>query len=187
MLEELLIGGFGGQGIMLMGQLLAYGAIHEGLEATFFPSYGPEMRGGTANCTVVISDRRIGSPIRNRFSVLMAMNQASLDKFKDHIKTKGTLVYNETLIKNPPEVKDVEIVKIPANELANELDNPQVANMVAVGGLIRVFGFISFDSISRGLEKVLPKYRHSLIPLNEKAIKKGMEAVLEVHKAEKKK
>ena len=187
MLKEILIGGFGGHGVMLMGQLLAYGAIHESLEATFFPSYGPEMRGGTANCTVVISDRRIGSPIRNSFSVLMAMNQASIDKFKDRVKPKGILVYNETLIKNPPEVKDVEIVKIPANEIANELDTPQVANMVAAGGLIRVLGFISFASLARGLEKVLPKYRHSLIPLNEKAIKKGMEAVLRVSKVEKKK
>ena len=187
MLKEILIGGFGGQGIMLMGQLLAYGAIHEGLETTFFPSYGPEMRGGTANCTVVISDQRIGSPIRNKFSVLMAMNQASLDKFKDRVKTGGVLVYNETLINNPPQVKDVEIVKVPANQIANELDNPQVANMVAVGGLIRVLGFISFDSLSRGLEKVLPKYRHQLIPLNEKAIKIGMGAVLETSKVEKKK
>ena len=179
MLKEILIGGFGGQGLMLMGQLLAYGAIHEGLEATFFPSYGPEMRGGTANCTIVVSDRRIGSPIRNRFSVLMAMNQASLDKFKDCVKRGGKLVYNETLIDNPPEVKDVEIVKVPANKIADELNNPQVANMVAAGGLIRVLGFISFDSLSRGLEKVLPKYRHQLIALNEKAIKMGMGAVLD--------
>jgi len=183
MLKEILIGGFGGQGIMLMGQLLAYGAIHEGLEATFFPSYGPEMRGGTANCTIVISDRRIGSPIRNRFSVLMAMNQASLDRFKDHVKPGGVLAYNETLIDNLPEVKDIEIVKVPANQIADELNNPQVANMVAAGGLIRVLGFISFDSLSRGLEKVLPKYRHQSIPLNEKAIKMGMEAVLDTSDA----
>lgn len=177
MLKEILIGGFGGQGIMLMGQLLAYGAIHEGLEATFFPSYGPEMRGGTANCTIVISDRRIGSPIRNRFSVLMAMNQASLDKFKDRVKRGGILAYNETLINNPPEVENVKIVIIPANQIADELKDPQVANMVAVGGLIRVLGFITFDSLSRGLEKVLPKYRHQSIPLNQKAIKMGMGAV----------
>jgi 2-oxoglutarate ferredoxin oxidoreductase subunit gamma len=177
MLKEILIGGFGGQGIMLMGQLLAYGAIHEGLESTFFPSYGPEMRGGTANCTVVISDQRIGSPIRNRFSVLVAMNQASLDKFKDRVKTNGILVYNETLIQDPPDVKDIEIIKVPANEIANELQRPQVANMVAVGALIRILGFISFDSLSRGLLKVLPEYRHQLIPLNEKALKMGMGSV----------
>jgi 2-oxoglutarate ferredoxin oxidoreductase subunit gamma len=177
MLKEILIGGFGGQGIMLMGQLLAYGAIHEGLEATFFPSYGPEMRGGTANCTIVISDRRIGSPIRNRFSVLMAMNQASMDKFKDRVKRGGILAYNETLINNPPEVEDVKIVKVPANQIADELKHPQVANMVAAGGLIRLLGFINFDSLSRGLEKVLPKYRHQSIPLNQKAIRMGMGAV----------
>jgi 2-oxoglutarate ferredoxin oxidoreductase subunit gamma len=105
------------------------------------------------------------------------MNQASLDKFKDRVKTKGILVYNETLIQDPPDVKDVEIIKVPANEIANELQNPQVANMVAVGALIRILGFISFDSISRGLVKVLPEYRHQLIPLNEKAIKMGMGSV----------
>jgi 2-oxoglutarate ferredoxin oxidoreductase subunit gamma len=183
MLKEILIAGFGGQGIMLMGQLLAYGAIHEGLEATFFPSYGPEMRGGTANCTIVVSDQRIGSPIKNRFSVLMAMNQASLDKFEEQVKPGGILAYNETLIDNPPEAKDVQIVKVPANEIADALNNPQAANMVAVGGLIRALGFISFESLSRGLEKVLPEYRHQSIPLNEKAIKMGMQAVLEASDA----
>jgi len=106
------------------------------------------------------------------------MNQASLDKFKDRVKKKGILVYNETLILDPPDVKDVEIIKVPANKIANELQNPQVANMVAVGALIRILGFISFDSLSRGLVKVLPEYRHQLIPLNEKAIKMGMGSVL---------
>ena len=117
------------------------------------------MRGGTANCTIVISDRRIGSPIRNRFSVLMAMNQASLDRFKDHVKPGGVLAYNETLIDNLPEVKDIEIVKVPANQIADELKNPQVANMVAAGGLIRVLIFISFDVLYGGVDKVRGRCR----------------------------
>ena len=177
MLEEILIAGFGGQGVMLMGQLLAYGAIYEGLEVTFFPSYGPEMRGGTANCTVVISDQKIGSPIRNHFTALMAMNQASVEKFENRVKTGGVLAYNETIIDTPPERKDVKIVKIPANEIGKELGSPQVANMAALGGLVSALDVISFDSLSKGLERVIPKYRHRLIPLNKEAIRRGMEAV----------
>jgi len=185
MQQEIIVSGFGGQGIMLMGKLLAYGAIYEGLEVTFFPSYGPEMRGGTANCTVIISDQIIGSPIRNEFTVLMAMNQASVDKFTNQIKKDGILVYNETLIDVQPDRMDVQIVKIPANKIATELGNPQTANMVAVGGLIGVLGLVSFDSVSKGLKKVLPDYRHNLIPLNKEAIRKGMETVSEAFELEK--
>ena len=177
MVEVILIAGFGGQGVMVMGHLLAYGAIYEGLEVTFFPSYGPEMRGGTANCTVVISDQRIGSPIRNTFTALMAMNQASLAKFEARVNAGGVLAYNETIIDPPPERGDVRIVKIPANEIATELGNPQVANMVAAGGLITALGVISPDSLFKGLKRALPKHRHHLIPLNEEAIRRGMGVV----------
>ena len=177
MLKEILIAGFGGQGIMLMGQLLAYGGIYEGLEVSFFPSYGPEMRGGTANCTVVLSDERIGSPIRNTFSVLMAMNQASLDKFADRVIVGGVVAYNETLIDSGPERSDVEIVKIPANRIASEMGNPQVSNMAAIGGLIPALGSVSLGSLRKGLSRVLPDYRHHLIPVNEEAMKLGMKSV----------
>lgn len=175
MLEEILIGGSGGQGIMLMGQLLAYGAVYEGLEVTFFPSYGPEMRGGAANCTVVISDRRIGSPVRNRFTTLMAMNKASLKRFEDRVKAGGVVVYNETLIEGVKEKKDVRLFGIPASRIAYELGNPQVANMVAVGALAGAIGVVSFNSLCKGLTRIIPSYRHHLIPINEAAIKKGME------------
>ena len=177
MLKEILIAGFGGQGIMLMGQLLAYGGIYEGLEVSFFPSYGPEMRGGTANCTVVLSDERIGSPIRNTFSVLMAMNQASLEKFADRVNAGGVVAYNETLIDSGPERTDVEIVKIPANRIASEMGNPQVSNMAAIGGLIPTLGGVSLASLRKGLSRVLPDYRHHLIPVNEEAMKLGMKSV----------
>jgi len=176
MVKEILIAGFGGQGIMLMGQLIAYGAIYDALEVSFFPSYGPEMRGGTANCTVVLSDERIGSPIRNRFSVLMAMNQASLDKFEDRVRPDGVVAFNESLIAEAPRRGDVKVLKIPANRIAMALGNPQVANMVAVGGLLSTLG-ISFNALCRGLTRVLPDYRHHLIPLNEEAITRGMAAV----------
>ena len=110
-LEEILIAGFGGQGIMLMGRLLAYGAIYEGLEVTFYPSYGPEMRGGTANCTVVISDERIGSPVRKFFTRLMAMNQASVDRFTGSVKPGGVIIHNEFLRRNPSVVYSAEVFK----------------------------------------------------------------------------
>jgi 2-oxoglutarate ferredoxin oxidoreductase subunit gamma len=182
MKKEILIAGFGGQGIMLMGQLIAYGAIYEGLEVTFFPSYGPEMRGGTANCTVVVSDQRIGSPIRNQYSMLMAMNQASLDKFEDHIIPGGVVAYNETIISQPPRRTDVDILPIPANQIAEKIGNPQVANMAAIGGLIPTIE-ISLEAFSKGLPRVLPDYRHHLIPVNEDAIKAGMAAVSEREEA----
>ena len=179
MVEEILIAGFGGQGVMLMGHLLAHGAISEGLEVTFFPSYGPEMRGGTANCTVVISDQRIGSPIRNTLTAVMAMNQESLAKFEDRVNAGGVLAYNETLIETPPTRGDARIITIPANKIAAELGNPQVANMVAVGGLVTALGVISLDSLVKGLTRELPKHRHHLIPLNEEAIKRWVEVVQE--------
>jgi 2-oxoglutarate ferredoxin oxidoreductase subunit gamma len=175
--EEILIAGSGGQGIMLMGQLLAYGALYEGLEVTFFPSYGPEMRGGTANCTIVISDQRIGSPVRNTFTALMAMNSPSLKRFEGQVRAGGFLAYNETLIDISHERKDVRLIAVPANRIASELGNPRVANMVAVGALAGALGIISASSLSKGLARVIPEHRRRLIPINEEAIEKGMEAV----------
>ena len=175
MIDEVLIAGFGGQGIMLMGRLLAYGAIYEGLEVTFYPSYGPEMRGGTANCTVVISDERIGSPVRNRFTHLMAMNQASVDKFSERVKPGGVIAYNQSLVDTPPARTDVLLAGIPANRIATELQAAQAANMVAMGGLLYVLRRISVPSLVKGLARVLPGYRHAAIPLNEVAIHRGIE------------
>jgi 2-oxoglutarate ferredoxin oxidoreductase subunit gamma len=177
MIEEVLIAGFGGQGIMLMGRLLAYGAIYEGLNVTFYPSYGPEMRGGTANCTVVISDARIGSPVRNRFSHLTAMNQASVDKFSERVKPGGVIVYNQSLVENPPVRSDVARAGIPADQIATELMNPQAANMVALGALAHILKHISLPALVKGLARVLPEYRHGTIPLNETAIQRGIKAL----------
>lgn len=177
MIDEVLIAGFGGQGIMLMGRLLAYGAIFEGFEVTFYPSYGPEMRGGTANCTVVISDERIGSPVRNRFTHLMAMNQASVDKFSERVKPGGVIAYNQSLVDTPPARTDVLRFGIPANRIAAELKAVQAANMVAMGGLLFVLRRISVPSLVKGLARVLPGYRHEAIPLNKAAILRGIEAL----------
>ena len=174
MIDEVLIAGFGGQGIMLMGRLLAYGAIYEGLQVTFYPSYGPEMRGGTANCTVVISDERIGSPVRNRFTHLMAMNQASVDKFSERVKPGGVIVYNQSLVDTPPARTDVIRAGIPANRIAEELQTPQVANMVAMGGLLHGADAVT---VAEELARVLPVYRHEAIPLNQAAIYRGFDAL----------
>ena len=179
MTDEVLIAGFGGQGIMLMGRLLAYGAIYEGLHVTFYPSYGPEMRGGTANCTVVISDERIGSPVRNRFTHLMAMNQASVDKFSERVKPGGVIAFNQSLVDTPPTRTDVMRVGIPANRIAAELKAPQAANMVALGGLLYLLRRIRVPALLKGLARVLPGYRREAIPLNEAAIQRGIEALAE--------
>jgi 2-oxoglutarate ferredoxin oxidoreductase subunit gamma len=176
-IDEVLIAGFGGQGILLMGRLLAYGAIYEGLQVTFYPSYGPEMRGGTANCTVVIADDRIGSPVRNRFTHLMAMNQASVDAFSDRVKPGGVIVFNQALVERPPVRTDVTRAGIPADQIAAGLQAPQAANMAALGGLVGTLSRIGPAAIIRGLGRVLPGYRHDTIPLNEAAIRKGIEAV----------
>jgi 2-oxoglutarate ferredoxin oxidoreductase subunit gamma len=177
MTDEVLIAGFGGQGIMIMGRLLAYGAIYEGLQVTFYPSYGPEMRGGTANCTVVISEQRIGSPVRNRFTHLMAMNQASVDKFSEQVKAGGIIAYNQSLVGTPPARTDVKRAPIPANRIAEELQNPQAANMVAMGGLLYLLPRISVPALVKGLARVLPVYRHEAIPLNQAAIYRGFDAL----------
>jgi len=177
MIDEVLIAGFGGQGIMLMGRLLAYGAIYEGLQVTFYPSYGPEMRGGTANCTVVISEDRIGSPVRNRFTHLMAMNQASVDKFSERVKPGGVIAYNQSLVDAPPARTDLMRLGIPANRIAVELQAPQAANMVALGGLAGMLGRISAASLVKGLERVLLRHRPEVIALNEAAIRRGMDVL----------
>jgi len=135
------------------------------------------MRGGTANCTVVISDQRIGSPIRNNFTALMAMNQASLDRFEGRVKRGGLIAYNETLVEKPHERNDVKSLGGPANRLASELGNQQVANMIALGSLAGALGTVSLIALYKGLTRVIPDYRRHLIPVNEAAIKKGMEAV----------
>jgi 2-oxoglutarate ferredoxin oxidoreductase subunit gamma len=135
------------------------------------------MRGGTANCTVVISDERIGSPVRNRFTHLMAMNQASVDKFSERVKPGGVIAYNQSLVDTPPARTDVLRLGIPANRIAAELKAVQVANMVAIGGLLFVLRRISVPSLVKGLARVLPGYRHEAIPLNKAAILRGIEAL----------
>jgi 2-oxoglutarate ferredoxin oxidoreductase subunit gamma len=175
MLEELIISGFGGQGVMVMGQLLSYAGLFEGKNVSWIPSYGPEMRGGTANCSVVISTDPIGSPIVSEPLSVIVMNKPSLDRFEPALRAGGVLVYNSSLIDRMPTRSDVRVIAVPANDMAAELGSGRVANMCALGAYLAATRVVSMDSIAESLKEVLPARRHNLIPLNIKALEAGAE------------
>ncbi|HHW45263.1 MAG TPA: 2-oxoacid:ferredoxin oxidoreductase subunit gamma [Desulfotomaculum sp.] len=176
MQQEFVFAGFGGQGVLLMGQLLAHAAMDEGKKVSWIPSYGPEMRGGTANCTVIVSDCEIGSPVVKRPSCVVTMNLPSLDKFEEAVKPGGVLVINSSLITREPKRQDVTIVKVAATQMANELGNARVANMVALGAVVEATGVVTPDSLLEALRKNLPAHRQNLLPLNKEAIERGRSA-----------
>lgn len=174
--EEIIIAGFGGQGVLSMGQILCYSGIIEEKEVSWMPSYGPEMRGGTANCIAIISDERISSPIISTFDTVIALNQPSLDKFKTQVRPGGLLIYDSTNIIHPPEDRDdIEIVALDATNEAAKMKNTKVLNMIVLGAFLKKKPIISFENIIKGLKQVLPERYHHLLPLNEGALKKGME------------
>ncbi|NLJ99640.1 MAG: 2-oxoacid:ferredoxin oxidoreductase subunit gamma [Clostridia bacterium] len=173
--HELIIAGFGGQGIMFAGQLLTYTGMMEDRHVSYIPSYGPEMRGGTANCSVVISEKEIGSPIVTDPGILVTLNQPAFDKFAPTVKDGGLIIYNSTLINGELPGEDVETLAVPASKIADELGNPRITNMVMLGALIKKTQMVSLETILDSLEKVLPEHRHNLIPLNKQALEAGME------------
>lgn len=177
MTEEIIIAGFGGQGVLSMGKILAYSGIMEGKEVTWFPSYGPEMRGGTANVTVILSDTRISSPILQHFDSAIILNQQSLDKFEKAVKPGGTLLYDPNGIVNPPTRNDINIYKVEATRAAVEMGNPKVFNMIVFGSYLKARPIVTLDNVEKGLEKSLPERYHKLIPLNLEAIRKGQEII----------
>ncbi len=180
MTEEIIIAGFGGQGVLSMGKILAYSGIMQDQEVSWMPSYGPEMRGGTANVTVIVSDERISSPIVNEFDTAIILNQQSLDKFEETVKPGGLLLYDPNGITRPPSRKDIKIFKIEANAEAVKLENPKTFNMVVLGGFLKVKPIVKMENVVKGLEKSLPTRHHKLIPLNIKAIERGGDIVEEV-------
>lgn len=180
MKEEIIIAGFGGQGILSMGKILAYSALMEGREVTWMPAYGPEQRGGTANVTVIISDNRISSPILSSFDTAIILNQPSLDKFEKAIRPGGTLIYDGYGIFNPPQRKDINIYKIDAMDEAAETKNTKSFNMIVLGGLLKVKELVQMKSIIQALIKTLPERHHHLIPQNESALKRGGEIIQKV-------
>ena len=173
MTVDVIMAGFGGQGVMLMGQLLTYAGMVDGKEVSWMPSYGPEMRGGTANCTVILSDEKIGSPVVSNPGAVIAMNLPSLDKFEPLLRPGGLLFYNSSLIERKPARTDITAIGIPANEVATELGNTRVANMVILGAFIAATEVVSTKSVESALKKALPAHRQDLLPLNLQAIEKG--------------
>jgi len=175
MTHELLIGGFGGQGVLSMGMTLAYAGMLEQKEISWMPSYGPEMRGGTANCIVIVSNTKISSPIVTTFDSVVALNQPSLDKFEKSVKPSGLLLYESTNIINPPTRADIQVLGIPASEEAVKLKNTRIMNMIVLGAFLERTRIVEMDAIMQALKKVLPERYHHLLPLNQQALRRGME------------
>ena len=177
---ELIIAGFGGQGVLSMGKILAYSGLIEGKEITWFPSYGPEQRGGTANVTVILSDERISSPVLNEYDIAIVLNQPSLEKFEKTVKPGGILIYDDYGITRKPTRKDIRIFEIDAMNTANREGSTKVFNMMILGGVLKLAPMVSLESVMTGLKKSLPERHHKLLPMNEKAILRGMEIIREV-------
>ncbi|MDR1089658.1 MAG: 2-oxoacid:acceptor oxidoreductase family protein [Prevotella sp.] len=182
MTQEIIIAGFGGQGVLSMGKILAYSGLMEDKEVSWFPSYGPEQRGGTANVTVILSDTTISSPIVNEYDIAIILNQPSLDKFEPHVKSGGILIYDPNGFKHPPTRTDICIYKINAVDTATEMKNPKAFNMIVLGGLLKVCPMVKMENVMLGLKKSLPERHHGLLPMNEQAIHKGMEIIQEMQK-----
>ncbi len=178
MTEEIIIAGFGGQGVLSMGKILAYSGIMQDQEVSWMPSYGPEMRGGTANVTVIISDERVSSPVLTEFDTAIILNQQSMDKFEKTVKPGGYLLYDPNGILRHPERKDINIFKIEGNKLASEMGNTKIFNMVVLGAYMKMRPIVKIENVIKGLKKSLPERYHSMIPLNESAINKGMENIV---------
>jgi 2-oxoglutarate ferredoxin oxidoreductase subunit gamma len=177
MQEEFLFAGFGGQGVMFAGQLLAYAAMDEGREVTWIPSYGPEMRGGTAHCYVVISDKPIGSPIVRYPRVVMAFNNPSFEKYEPLVAPGGLLVYNASLVLRESQRTDIAKLAVPATALADELGELRLANVIMLGALMTAHPTLPLEAIERALESHLPAHRRSLLELNLKALARGADYV----------
>lgn len=180
MKKEIIIAGFGGQGVLSMGKILAYSGLMEGKEVSWMPSYGPEQRGGTANVTVILSDDPISSPILNTFDVAIILNQPSLDKFESKVKPGGILIYDGYGIHTSIKRTDIDVYRVDAMDAVTEMQNEKAFNMIILGGLLKVAPMVKIENVLLGLKKSLPERHHKLIPMNETAIKKGMEIIRKV-------
>jgi 2-oxoglutarate ferredoxin oxidoreductase subunit gamma len=182
MTEEILIAGFGGQGVLSMGKIMAYSGVIQDMEVSWMPSYGPEMRGGTANVIVILSTEQISSPIIKHFDTGVILNQQSLDKFEHSIKPGGVMIYDGNGITRHPERKDISIYRVDAAEEASRMNSPKTFNMVVLGGFLKVKPVLSIENVIKGLKKSLPERYHKLIPENEKALQRGREIIKEIQK-----
>jgi 2-oxoglutarate ferredoxin oxidoreductase subunit gamma len=179
MTEEIIIAGFGGQGVLSMGKILGYSGIMQGMEVSWMPSYGPEMRGGTANVTVIISDKPVSSPVLTKYDTAIVLNQQALNKFEPMVKPGGILLYDSNGIIRHPERTDISVYCIEAAVEAAKTDS-RVFNMIVLGGYIAIRPILKLENVVEGLKKSLPERHHNLIPLNQQAITKGMELVKKV-------
>ena len=170
---QILIAGFGGQGVLFAGKLIAYKGLIEDKQISWLPSYGPEMRGGTANCSVIVSDTPVGSPIVTKPDVLVAMNLPSLKKYESEVVSGGTIIVDSTLIKRKVERDDVTVFYVPATQTAADISAPSLANMIMVGKAIKETQAVSFEGIEEGLKKVVPPKKVEMIALNLKALETG--------------
>jgi 2-oxoglutarate ferredoxin oxidoreductase subunit gamma len=173
MQQEIIISGFGGQGTLFAGQLLAYAAMDSGHHVTWIPSYGPEMRGGKARCTVIVSDGEIGSPLVRRPSAAIVLNIPSMEAFEPAIKPGGVLVVNSSLVPQKSERTDIDVLYISATDMAIELGNVRIANVICLGALVQAAGIVSLEAIEQALDDHLPKRHRKLLGLNSEALRKG--------------
>jgi len=180
MQKEIIIAGFGGQGVLFGGQVLAYAAMDKGMEVTWIPSYGPEMRGGTANCTIIVADEEIGSPLVKNPPLAIALNLPSFDKYEELLAPGGTLIVNRSMVDRDARRDDIHVVFIPCNEIAEEIGDRKLLNMVAVGALLTALPEISVKDVERALEDHLPARHKHLLSKNHEALKRGNEAAQKV-------
>jgi len=174
---DLIVSGFGGQGVLFAGTALAYSAIMEGKHTTWMPAYGAEMRGGTANCTVVVSDQEIASPYITNPNNVIALNAPSKRKFENKLKSGGIMIVNSSLVKEEPTRKDIDYIYIPVTDIANGMNEPRCANIVALGALIEKTKIVDIENVKTAIAKVLPAHRKGLILVNCEALEKGAEFV----------
>lgn len=177
MMQEVIFAGFGGQGMLLAGQFIAYAGLDEGKNVSWLPSYGPEMRGGTANCSVIVSDEEIGSPVIVEPDTLVVMNRPSLEKFEKTVKKGGTLIINSSLIDVKATRDDIDVIYVPANQIAEEIGNTKVANMVVLGAYIEKSGVVDVKSVLKVIENKMGAKKAHLVAINEEALNKGAACV----------
>lgn len=177
MTKEIIISGFGGQGVVSSGIIIAYAGLLEDKHVTFFPSYGAEMRGGTANCSVVVSSEPIASPVVANPDIVIIMNEPSLLKFEPTLKPGGLLLFNQSLIKSRPKRNDIEAVPIEANIIAEELGSGRIANMVMLGSLVKKTGLLKLESLFKAQRKRFAKASEDQLKLNERALERGFKTV----------
>ena len=180
MQKEIIIAGFGGQGVLFGGQVLTYAAMDAGKEVTWIPSYGPEMRGGTANCTVIIADDEIGSPLVKNPPLAIALNLPSFDKYEDALATGGTLIVNQSMVDRGAKRQDIHVILVPCNEIAEQIGDKKLLNMVAIGALLTVLPEVTLKDVEKALEGHLPARHKHLLPKNYEALRRGFEAAQKV-------